>query len=102
MGPDVIRPIANDGVTHMARSIPEKIRANVAAITSPLVAVFSLTCNTWRNELTEEKRKVRHAGFEVLRKPGELQQVYFPATTRWAGSAAVRAPAGTMCLSATI
>ena len=42
-----------------------------------MVAVSSLSYNTWRNELTEQNRNVRHAGFEVLLKLGELQQVVF-------------------------
>jgi len=61
----------------MARSIIEQIRSNLVAIISLVVAVSSLSYNTWRNELTEENRNVRHAGFEVLLKLGELQQVVF-------------------------
>lgn len=61
----------------MARSIAEQIRANLVAIISLVVAVTSLSYNTWRNELSEENRNVRQAGFEVLLKLGELQQVVF-------------------------
>jgi hypothetical protein len=67
----------NDNGADTTRSIPEQIRANLVAIISLLVAVSSLSYNTWRNELTEENRNVRHAGFEVLLKLGELQQVVF-------------------------
>lgn len=61
----------------MARSLVEQIRTNLVAIISLVVAVSSLSYNTWRNELTEENRNVRHAGFEVLLKLGELQQIVF-------------------------
>ena len=61
----------------MSRSIGEQIRANLVAIISLVVAVSSLSYNTWRNELSEENRNVRHAGFQILLKLGELQQVVF-------------------------
>lgn len=58
-------------------TILEQIRRNMVAIISLVVAVSSLSYNTWRNERTEENRNIRHAGFEVLLKLGELQQVVF-------------------------
>lgn len=58
-------------------SILEQLRRNTVALISLVVAVGSLSYNTWRNELTEENRNLRFAGFEILLKLGELQQVTF-------------------------
>ena len=44
---------------------------------SIIIAVSSLSYNTWRNEKTEENRNQRFAAFEVLLKLNELQQVIF-------------------------
>ncbi len=41
------------------------------------MALSSLRYNTWRNEHTEHNRNIRSAGFELLLKPGELQQLVF-------------------------
>lgn len=57
------------------RTIIQQIRNNLVAIISLVVAVSSLGYNTWRNELTEENRNIRFAGFEALKNLGELQTI---------------------------
>ena len=58
-------------------SIVEQLRRNSVALISIVIAVSSLSYNTWRNEKTEDNRNQRFAAFEVLLKLGELQQVVF-------------------------
>ena len=58
-------------------SIVEQLRRNTVALISIVIAVSSLSYNTWRNEKTEENRNQRFAAFEVFLKLGELQQVVF-------------------------
>lgn len=55
----------------------EQVRRNSVALISLVVAVTSLSYNTWRNEATEHNRNLRVAAFEILLKLGELQQVVF-------------------------
>ena len=64
-------------MTKTSNSIFEQLRRNAVALISMVVAVTSLSYNTWRNELTEENRNLRFAAFEILLKLGELQQVAF-------------------------
>ena len=54
-----------------------QIRRNAVALISLIIAVSSLSYNTWRNEKTEVNRNQRIASFEVLLKLNELQQVIF-------------------------
>ena len=54
-----------------------QVQANLVAIISLVVALVSLGYNTWRNEQTEHNRNIRHAGFEVLKEIGELQEIVF-------------------------
>ncbi len=54
-----------------------QIKRNAVALISLIVAVSSLSYNTWRNEKTEVNRNQRIASFEVLLKLNELQQVIF-------------------------
>ena len=61
----------------MANTYVEQLRRNAVALISLVVAVSSLSYNTWRNEATEDNRNLRFAAFEVLLKLGELQQVVF-------------------------
>jgi len=61
----------------MAGTILEQLRRNAVALISLVVAVSSLSYNTWRNEATEDNRNLRFAAFEILLKLGELQQVVF-------------------------
>jgi hypothetical protein len=58
-------------------SIAEQLRRNTVALISLVIAVSSLSYNTWRNEKTEDNRKQRFAAFEILLKLGELQEVVF-------------------------
>ena len=57
------------------RTLIQQIRNNLGAIISLLVAISSLSYNTWRNELTEENYSIRVAGFETLKSLGELQTI---------------------------
>jgi len=57
--------------------IIDQLRRNSVALISIIIAVSSLSYNTWRNEKTEENRNQRLASFEVLLKLNELQQVIF-------------------------
>ena len=61
----------------MSTAILTQVRQNLVAIISLIVAVSSLSYNTWRNEQSEANRNIRHAGFEVLLKLGQLQEVVF-------------------------
>jgi hypothetical protein len=61
----------------MAKTIREQLRNNFVAIVSLVVAVTSLSYNTWRNEQSEYNRNVRQGGFQMLIKLGELQEVLF-------------------------
>ena len=58
-------------------SIVNQLRRNTVALISIVIAVSSLSYNTWRNEKTEDNRNQRFAAFEVLLKLSELQQVVF-------------------------
>ncbi len=55
----------------------EQLRRNAVALISLVVAVTSLSYNTWRNEASEHNRNQRLVSIEVLRNLGELQQVVF-------------------------
>ena len=61
---------ANDGIV-------DQLKRNTVALVSIIIAVSSLSYNTWRNEKTEDNRNQRLASFEVLLKLNELQQVIF-------------------------
>lgn len=54
-------------------SVRQQIHDNLVAIISLIVAVSSLVYAAWRQEVTENQRTVRQAGFEILRNLGELQ-----------------------------
>jgi len=55
----------------------QQVQRNSVALISVLIAVSSLSYNTWRNERTEYNRNQRQGSFEVLLKLGELQQLVF-------------------------
>ena len=61
----------------MDDSFMTQVRRNLVAIISLVVAISSLSYNTWRNEVSEANRNVRHAGFQVLLTLGKLQEVVF-------------------------
>ena len=54
-------------------TILEQVRINSLSIISLLVALTALGYNTYRNELTEQNRNTRYAGFELLMELNELQ-----------------------------
>ena len=58
-------------------SLGHQFHRNLLAIISLVVALSALGYNTWRNELTEENRNVRFAGFEMLLHLGELQRISY-------------------------
>ena len=58
-------------------SIKEQLQRNAVALISLVVAITSLSYNTWRNEASEHNRNQRLVSIEVLRNLGELQQVVF-------------------------
>ena len=60
-----------------SNSVANEIRRNTVALISIIIAVSSLSYNTWRNEKTEDNRNQRLASLEVLLKLNELQQVIF-------------------------
>ncbi len=57
--------------------IKEQLRRNAVALISLVVAITSLSYNTWRNEASEHNRNQRLVSIEVLRNLGELHQVVF-------------------------
>ncbi len=58
-------------------SLRDQVRQNLVAIISLVLAVASLSYNTWRNEVTEDNRNVRAAGFEMLLAMGSLHEMVF-------------------------
>lgn len=56
-------------------SVGNQIHRNIVAIISLIIAISSLSYNTWRNERTEKNRNIRPAAFEVLKELGQLQLV---------------------------
>lgn len=64
-------------MTNASGGIIDQLKRNTVALVSIVIAVSSLSYNTWRNEKTEENRNQRLASFEVLLKLNELQQVIF-------------------------
>lgn len=58
-------------------SFKEQVRRNMVALISLVVAITSLSYNTWRNEKSEENRTRRLVAIEALIKLGELQQVSY-------------------------
>jgi hypothetical protein len=57
----------------------DHIKQNSLSIISLVVALSALSYNTWRNELTEENRNIRAAGFEVLVHLSNLQRIAYLA-----------------------
>ena len=59
----------------MAETIREQLRRNTVAIISLIVAITSLSYATWRNEVTEDNRNVRTAGFALIERLASLDEV---------------------------
>jgi len=55
----------------------ESLKHNRLSVISVLVALMALGYNSWRNEHSEANRTVRAAGFEIIRKLGELERIVF-------------------------
>jgi len=51
----------------------QQLHNNLLAIISLVIAMSALGYNTYRNELTEENRNIRFAGFSILQELSELQ-----------------------------
>ena len=45
-----------------------------------MIAISALSYNSWRNELSEQNRNIRYAGFEIIKETAKLQQ-FFDQTT---------------------
>jgi hypothetical protein len=60
-------------------TLRQQLRNNAVALISLVVALGSLSYNTWRNERTEHNRNTRTATFELLTKLAELERVVFLA-----------------------
>jgi len=58
-------------------SFKEQLRRNSVALISLVVAMSSLSYNTWRNEQTEYNRNQRLVSIEILVKLEELQELVF-------------------------
>jgi hypothetical protein len=59
------------------KNILTQIKNNAVALISLVIALSSLSYNTWRNEQTEENRNQRQASFQILLTLNELQQLVF-------------------------
>lgn len=57
----------------------QQLRQNAVALISLVVALSSLSYNTWRNERTEHNRNIRAAAFELLNRLAELERVVYLA-----------------------
>lgn len=57
----------------------QQLRQNAVALISLVVALTSLSYNTWRNERTEHNRNTRAATFELLNRLAELEHVVYLA-----------------------
>jgi hypothetical protein len=56
-----------------------QVRGHTLALTGLLVAVFSVSYSTWRDERTEYNRNVRAATFEMLTKLSDFERTVFLA-----------------------
>ena len=61
-------------------SFKVQFKSNLVAIISVVIAILALSYNSWRNELSEDNRNVRAAGFEIMREAAKLQ-FYIDTTT---------------------
>jgi hypothetical protein len=55
----------------------QQVQLNLVALISVVIAVSSLSYNTWRNEKTEHNRNLRQASFELLLKLGEMRELVY-------------------------
>jgi hypothetical protein len=64
------------------KQLKQQLKQNLLAILSIAIAINALAYNSWRNELSEENRNYREAGFEIMREAAHLQ--YLIDTTTFA------------------
>ena len=57
--------------------LKEQVRRNMVALISLVVAITSLSYNSWRNEQSEYNRTQRLVSLEVLMRLGDLQQIVY-------------------------
>lgn len=57
----------------MSIDLKKQLKQNLLAILSIGIAISALAYNSWRNELSEENRNYRAAGFEIMREAAHLQ-----------------------------
>ena len=62
-----------DNSKNSKTSIVLQLKSNTIALISIIIAISSLSYNTWRNEQTEFNRNVRTSSFEILMSLAELQ-----------------------------
>ena len=53
----------------------DQLRRNRVALISLVVAIISLSYNTWRNEASEDNRTQRLVSIQILLKIGELEEL---------------------------
>ena len=58
-------------------NLRKQLRRHTVALISLVVAITSLSYNTWRNEQSEENRTQRLVAIEILLKLGQLQQLVY-------------------------
>ncbi len=61
-------------------SFKKLLHQNLLALISLAVAIAALSYNSWRNEVSEDNRNHREAGFEILRESAHLQLLVDRAT----------------------
>jgi len=69
----------------MSINFKQQLQKNLVAVISVMIAILALSYNSWRNELSEDNRNVRAAGFEIMRESARLQ--YFIDSTTYSESA---------------
>ena len=53
--------------------IKKQLKNNLIALLSLSIAISALAYNSWRNELSEQNRNTRAAGFEIIKEAAKLQ-----------------------------
>ena len=73
---EIIAAGSGSGIDMNVRnSLKDQVQRNMVALISLVVAITSLSYNTWRNEVSEENRTQRLVSIEVLMRLGDLQQL---------------------------
>ncbi len=67
-------------------TVKDQLQKNAIALISLVIAISALAYNSWRNELSEENRNIRAAGFEIIKESAKLQFVIDRTTYLTAGS----------------